>query len=125
MTPIIIPAGNGKADFPPLPKMANEREFWQQFSELGASTARIEERQKAMAEDVARLLHAEGALLAQRQGDLDWRRGIEARLQAVESAGIAAWSLRKMAQAVALIGGAAVIFGAIFEAVRWVAAHWK
>lgn len=46
-------------------------------------------------------------------------RSLKTRLSAVESAGIAAWSTRKMAQWAAFISGVGVVWGGIVAAVIW------
>jgi hypothetical protein len=117
--------GNGKASFPLISIMADDTQFWQQFNNLTITVARMDERQKVMADDVAHLLELEGNRSAQRDADKEWRRGIEDRLKAVEGSGIAAWSWKKLAQAVALVSGCGVLLGAMFEFSRWIASHWK
>jgi hypothetical protein len=117
--------GNGKASFPLIPIMADDIQFWQQFNTLTITVARMDERQKAMATDVANLLELEKTRSTQRQGDLDWRRGIEDRVKALEGSGIAAWSWKKLAQAAAFVSVCGVLLASMFELARWVASHWR
>jgi hypothetical protein len=123
--------GNGRASFPLILIMADDN-FWQQFANLmttvtslNITVARMDERQKVMADDVTHLLKLEEARATQRQSDLDWRRDVEDRLKKLEGSGIAAWSWKKIAQAAALVSVCGVLLGAMFELARWFASHWK
>lgn len=119
-----IQRGNGKASSSLISIMADES-FWKQFNDLSLTIARMDERQQAMSRDMTRLLEADNAFAAQRQADLEWRRGVDARLQALEDKGIAAWSHKKLSQAAALLALGGALVAGFIEIGRWLIAHWK